>query len=111
MPKHPAATARALLRLERERLASALPASPPDWRLILALYEARLEARAPTPAEAAAAAALAPDLAERMIADLEAAGLLLRERTQDTPAGRLRLSEEAAEDVAGWVEGLSRVLL
>ena len=111
MPDDPAAAVKALLRLERERMASALPPSPPDWRLVLAFYEAHLEGRAPTPAEAAEAAALAPELADGLIAGLETEGLVIRERARDAPAGRVRLSDEAADDVAAWVEALSRVLL
>lgn len=111
MPEDPAAPVRALLSLERDRIAAALPPGPPDWRLVYALYEAHLEARAPTPAEAAETAAVEPELAHSLIARLETAGLVLRETAADAPAGRVRLSDEAAEDVAGWVEALSRALL
>jgi hypothetical protein len=93
---------RALLAEERGRAARALPTSDPDWRLLLALYEAELDGRALTPAEAADAAAVPPALVAAAADHFEAEDFLAR-----APGGALRLSRHACEHLALWVYALS----
>jgi predicted membrane-bound mannosyltransferase len=94
---------RALLAEERDRAARALPSSDPDWRLLLALYEAELDARALTPAEAAEAAAIPPQSVEATAHHFETEDFLAP-RAQ---GGALRLTEEACEHLAVWVYALN----
>jgi hypothetical protein len=87
--------ARALLAEERDRAARALPSLDPDWRFLLALYEAELEGRALTPAQAAEAAAIPPENVEPTADHFQSQDFLVR-----APGGALRLTEEACEHMA-----------
>jgi hypothetical protein len=88
---------RELLAAERDRADHAFPASDPDWRLLLALYEAELEGRTPMIEEACEAAGVR--LGRAAVADrLEPEGLLMR-----GGEGSLRLTARACEHLALWV--------
>jgi hypothetical protein len=93
---------RALLAEERDRAARALPTSDPDWRLLLSLYEAALDGRALTPAQAAEAAAVPPAAVPAIAAHFESQDFLTR-----APGGTLGLTELACEHLAGWVDALA----
>ena len=93
---------RALLTAERARAARALPPSDPDWRFLLALYEAALAGRALTLSEAAEAAAVPPESAPAIAQNFESQDFLTRTRT-----GALRLTELACEHLAIWVDALT----
>ena len=99
---HPAsaAAARALLGLETGRHASGLASSPPDWRLLLALYAETREGRAPCAAELAFLAAVEPQDCETLLAAFARSGQVVAE----SPAGPCRLSDEAAARIADWIE-------
>jgi len=91
----------ALLAAERARGG----ATPTDrtWRFLLALYEAALSGRALTPAEAAEAAAVPPDLAPAIADNLASQAFLTHDE-----AGTLGLTEEAGDHLAIWVDALTR---
>jgi hypothetical protein len=87
----------ALLANEKWREARGLPLSAPDWRLLLALYEAELDGRA-LDAEKAAATARVPLATTRsFMAGLEAEALLVSDAR-----GGLRLTRKACESLALW---------
>ena len=92
---------RALLAEARDR--AGLPSSDRDWRFLLALYEAELDGRALTPAEAAEAAAIPPQSVEATADRFETEDFLAP-RAQ---GGALRLTEEACEHLAIWVYALN----
>jgi len=80
-------------------------ATPTDrtWRFLLALYEAALSGRALTPPEAAEAAAVPPDLAPAIADNLVSQAFLVHEE-----AATLRLTEEAGDHLAIWIDALAR---
>ncbi|HEY0314157.1 MAG TPA: hypothetical protein VGC56_16910 [Allosphingosinicella sp.] len=96
--------ARALLAEERDRAARALPSLDPDWRFLLALYEAELDGRALNPAQAAEAAAIPPEAVEPAADHFQSQDFLVR-----APNGALRLTEEACEHMAVWVAALNPI--
>jgi hypothetical protein len=93
---------RTLLVQERTRAGRPLPSTDCEWRFLLALYEAELDGRALTPAEAAEAAAVPPDCAGAIAEHLEAQDFLV-----PWEAGALRLTELACEHLALWVYALA----
>jgi hypothetical protein len=93
---------RALLAAERANAARALPPSDCEWRFLLALYEAALDGRALTPAQAAEAAAVPPAIAPAIAQNFESQDFLVR-----APTGALRLTQLACEHLAIWVYALN----
>jgi hypothetical protein len=87
----------ALLANERWREARGLPLSAPDWRLLLALYEAELDGRALTAGEAGETAQVPLERTRAFVAGLEAEALLMSDAE-----GGLRLTRKACEALALW---------
>ena len=87
----------ALLANERWREARGLPLSAPDWRLLLALYQAELDGRALTAAEAGETAQVPLETAQAFVAGLAAEALLVSDL-----GGALRLTRKACESLALW---------
>lgn len=105
-PEDDASTLRAVRALlaEEPDHAARLPApSDAEWRFLLVLYEATLDGRALTPAEAAEAAAVPAQLAPAIATNL-ASQHFLEPTGQGEP---LRLTDRARDHLALWIDALT----